>query len=436
MKEYKKNSISLFGAIGLGTGVMISAGIFALVGQIAELANKWFPLIFIAGSIVALLSAYSYIKFSHHFPSAGGIGHYLMKSFGKGIIASTASLMMIFSMIINQSLVARTFGSYTMELFGGANNTYIIPLLGVFIILFSLIVNLSGNSFIQAFTSIASFVKIIGLVIFSLIALYASQFVIGFSEIGNADTSQTWPYYIASIALAILAFKGFTTITNNGSEIVEPKKNIGRAIIISIAVSLVIYVFIAFAVSGSLSVSEIIRAKDYALAEAARPFFGGFGLWFTVILAIIATITAIIASVFAVSRLIAMLANMEMIPHKKISKNIKTQQQTLFYTVGLAILLTIFFDLTRIASLGALLYITMDMVIHYGLAVKMKDEIKSNKIIIWSAFTLDVIILSAFIYVKLLSDWFIVLIALMMIIVIGFTQTLFMAYQKKQQTED
>ena len=41
MNEPKRNSITLIGSIGLGTGVMISAGIFALLGQIAELSNQW-----------------------------------------------------------------------------------------------------------------------------------------------------------------------------------------------------------------------------------------------------------------------------------------------------------------------------------------------------------------------------------------------------------
>lgn len=49
MADYKKNSISLIGAVGLGTGVMISAGIFALLGQVAQLAGSWFPLMFIVG---------------------------------------------------------------------------------------------------------------------------------------------------------------------------------------------------------------------------------------------------------------------------------------------------------------------------------------------------------------------------------------------------
>ena len=38
--EYKKGSLSLLGTIAMGTGVMIGAGIFALTGQVAELAGE------------------------------------------------------------------------------------------------------------------------------------------------------------------------------------------------------------------------------------------------------------------------------------------------------------------------------------------------------------------------------------------------------------
>ena len=40
--EYTKNSLTLTGAVAMGTGVMIGAGIFALTGQVAELAGEWF----------------------------------------------------------------------------------------------------------------------------------------------------------------------------------------------------------------------------------------------------------------------------------------------------------------------------------------------------------------------------------------------------------
>ncbi|MFP4479195.1 MAG: APC family permease [Candidatus Izemoplasmatales bacterium] len=433
MKEYKKNSISLIGAIGLGTGVMISAGIFALLGQIAELSGRIFPFIFIGGSIVTAFSAYSYIKFSHHYPSAGGIGKYLVKSYGKGVIASSAALMMILSMVINQSLVARTFGSYTMELFGGPTNTWIIPTLGVGLLLFSLIVNLSGNFFIQTFTSFMSFVKILGLLIFSFGGLYATKFVFDLAETTSSAPDPSIAHYIGALALSILAFKGFTTITNNGAEIKKPKVNVGRAIMISILICLLVYLIISFAVSGNLTVSQIITHKDYALAEAARPAFGSLGLWFTVILAILATITAIIASVFAVSRLIAMLADMEMIPHKDFKENVRTQKQTLFYTVGIAIILTILFNLTRIASMGAILYITMDILIHYGLVKKLKDDIKSKAWIIWTAIVLDTIILGAFLYIKLSTDWLVVAVSVLIMIVLFVIQKIYFVNKRKEE---
>ena len=47
---YKKDSISLGGAVAMGTGVMIGAGIFALTGQIAELAVSLFPLALVLGA--------------------------------------------------------------------------------------------------------------------------------------------------------------------------------------------------------------------------------------------------------------------------------------------------------------------------------------------------------------------------------------------------
>ena len=124
MGKYKKNSLSLTGAISLGTGVMIGAAIFALLGQVAELSGSLFPIAFLVGAIIAGFSAYAYIKMSNAYPSAGGIAMYLKKAYGKGIITAVAALLMAFAMVINQSLVARTFGSYTMQLFDGNQHDF------------------------------------------------------------------------------------------------------------------------------------------------------------------------------------------------------------------------------------------------------------------------------------------------------------------------
>ncbi|TXC89795.1 APC family permease [Metabacillus litoralis] len=415
MPDYKKNSISLTGAVGLGTGVMISAGIFALLGQVAELSGSWFPLIFIIGSIVTAFSAYSYVKMSQEYPSAGGIGMFLVKAYGKGTITASAALMMAVSMIINQSLVARTFGTYTLQLFDGAQTEWLVPLLGVGLIVVSFLINISGNTFIQTFTSIASLIKIIGLSTMAIAGIIVADFAFTIPNKASNPPDIGIVSSVAAIALTILAFKGFTTITNSGEEITKPKKNVGRAITISILVSLSVYLLLAWAVSSNLTLSEIIAAKDYALAEAARPAFGDFGVWFTVILAIIATITGIIASVFAVSRMLAMLTEMKLIPHKHFHMPGSIQKHTLVYTVVLAIVLTVSFDLTRIASIGAILYLVMDIMIHWGVFRHLRKKVNANPFIVVSAIVLDLIVLSAFLWVKFQSDIVVVVVAILMI---------------------
>jgi amino acid transporter len=416
--NYKKESISLTGAIGLGTGVMISAGIFALLGQVAELSGSWFPLIFIAGGMVTGFSAYSYVKMSNKYPSAGGIGMFLVKAYGKGTLTASAALLMAFSMVINQSLVARTFGTYTLQLVDGEQSNFLIPLLGVGLLTFAFLVNISGNSFIQTFTGIASLVKIAGLAVFALAGLWVAGFTFQQAEGGANPPEPSMAGYIAAVALTILSFKGFTTITNSGSEINHPKKNVGRAITISILISLVVYLMLAWAVSSNLSLTEIIKAKDYALAEAARPAFGGAGLWFTVIIAIIATITGIIASVFAVSRMLAMLTDMKLIPHKHFGMPGSIQKHTLVYTIVSAMALTIFFDLSRIASMGAILYLVMDMMVHWGVFKHLRGKVGANPVIVLSALILDAIVLAAFIWVKAQSDLLVVGVSLAFMILI------------------
>tara|TARA_R100001086_G_scaffold232546_1_gene153799 strand:+ start:1020 stop:1445 length:426 start_codon:yes stop_codon:yes gene_type:complete len=72
--DYVKNSITLPGAMAMGTDVMIGAGIFALTGQIAELAGPLFPLSLIAGAVVTAFSAYTYAKMSNAFRQRAASG--------------------------------------------------------------------------------------------------------------------------------------------------------------------------------------------------------------------------------------------------------------------------------------------------------------------------------------------------------------------------
>jgi len=422
--NYKKNSMSLIGAISMGTGVMIGAGILALTGQIAELAGPLFPLAFLAAAVVTAFSAYSYVKLSNAYPSAGGIGMFLQKAYGKGTITAVGALLMYFSMVINESLVARTFGTYSVQLFNIDPGSWIVTALGISVLVFAFLLNISGNRMIGLFSLIMAFVKIGGILIFAIGGLWVSGVSLDNMPTNTSDSSVTG--FIAAMALAILAYKGFTTITNSGSEIVEPHRNVGRAIIISIMVCVLIYFLVAIAVANNLSISEIIAAKDYALAQAARPAFGDYGLWFTVAIAIIATISGVIASVFAVSRMLAMLTEMKLVPHSHFGMPGDIQKHTLVYTVVIAIFLTIFFDLSRIASLGAIFYIIMDIAIHWGVYRHLRKEISASGPVLLTAIAFDIVILVVFLIVKAEQDITVVYSALAGILLIVAGERIFL----------
>jgi amino acid transporter len=409
--EYKKGSLSLLGTIAMGTGVMIGAGIFALTGQVAELAGGLFPIAFIVAAVISGFSAYSYIKVASAYPSAGGIAMILKKAYGETTVTGAAALLMALSMIINESLVARTFGTYTLQLFPSDPAGIWVPVLAVGLIVAAFLVNLAGNKVIGTVSNVSAVVKIGGLLVFAAIAVAASGISLQTSIVPPSGDPSVGTF-LGGVALAILAFKGFTTITNTGDEVTEPKKNVGRAIIISLAICLVVYLAVCFAVASSLTLDELIAAKDYSLAEAARPAIGGYGTWFTVVIAMTATASGLLASIFAVSRMLAMLTEMKLIPHSHFGMPGDIQQHTLVYTVVIAAVLAAVFDLGRIASLGAIFYLMMDIAIHWGVLRHLHQDVGANRVVLGTAIALDIVALGAFLIVKGSSDPLIVVVSL------------------------
>lgn len=274
-------------------------------------------------------------------------------------------------------------------------------------------------------------IKIGGIAVFAIAGLWAAGFSFG-EVIPQSVPDYSATSYIGAMALSILAYKGFTTITNSGEEIKNPHKNVGRAIIISLAICTAVYMLVAFAVSSNLSIPEIIKAKDYSLAEAAKPAFGKYGLWFTVGIAIVATISGIIASIFAVSRMTAMLTKMDLIPHSHFGMPGNIQKHMLVYTAVIAIVLTVFFDLSRIASLGAILYLVMDIMIHWGVLKHIRKEIEAKASILITAILLDVVVLGAFLWIKGSKDMLVVIVALVLTILIFIGEKWFLQSNKAE----
>lgn len=169
---------------------------------------------------------------------------------------------------------------------------------------------------------------------------------------------------------------------------------------ISIALRTVLCLLITVAVTGRRTVPQIVRARDYALAEAAEPLFGAWGVRLTVLIAVVATLSGLVASLFSVSKLYDMLRDMGQVPGLPGREG----HQPLFITAGLAIVTAAFFDLSRIASLGAVLHLSMDVAIHLGILRHLKGDVGAKPWIPWTAILLDVAVLVPFVLMKARSD--------------------------------
>jgi amino acid transporter len=433
-EPYKAGSLSLFSTVAMGTGVMIGAGIFALTGQVAELAGRLFPLAFLLAAVVSGFSAYSYIRVTSKYPSAGGIAMILHKAYGKGAMTGACALLMALTMIINESLVARTFGAYALRLFAVDAGTWLVSALAVSLIMFAFLVNVAGNKVIGAISKITAVIKVLGIVGFAGATLWAADSFLGPGEGSAAGSSGGG--FVAAVALGILAYKGFTTITNSGGEVENPHRNVGRAIVISLLICVVVYLLVALSVASSLTVAQIVEAKDYSLAEAARPALGSYGVWFTVVIAMVATASGLLASVFAVSRMLAMLTDMNIIPHRHFGMPGTVQSHTLVYTVVLAALLAAFFDLTRIASLGAILYLFMDMAIQWGVLRHLREDVGAKAWILVSALLMDGVVLLVFIGMKWRADPMIITLAGLSIAFVFVFERLFLARRRSDNNDD
>ncbi len=403
----RTEKITLAGSISLGTGVMIGAGIFALVGQVAGFAGDWFPFAFLLGAIVAGVSSYSYVRYSSVNPSSGGIAMLLKDAYGPGVAAGSFSLFMYVSMVVAESLLARTFGTYLLRPFGFQDSAILVPLLGVGAIVIAAVVNLVGNRIVEGSATTTAVLKILGIAALAISGLIGTAVAgTGFFAEASGDSFDIVGL-LAGTTLCVLAYKGFTTITNQGDDIQDPKKNIARSIVISLLICTVLYLLITVSVESSIGAQGAVDARDYALAQAAEPLFGTWGVGITVAIAVVATLSGLLASLYSVSRLYAMLQDMRQAP----SLPDKVSHQPMIITAGLAIAATAFLDLTQIASMGAFLYLAMDIAVQWGVLRRLRAKIGASPWLPALTIALDLAILIPFAILKVQSDILTVIVA-------------------------
>ncbi len=305
--------MSLMDATLIGVGAMIGAGIFVLIGIAAGVAGPAIIITFVLNGLVALFTAMSYAELGSCYHDAGG-GYLWVKEGLPRWNGFISGWMGWFAHAVACSLYALGFGAYFELVFKEFSIN--IPQWGFFsaqkllaaaaAIIFAY-VNFRGASETGKIGNLVTITKIVILAIFigfgAELMLRKPDWTATFSPFMPSG----WSGIFKAMGLTFIAFQGFEVIAQSSEEIKNPKKNIPRAVFISLLIVVPIYLLVAVTAIGSVHPGNmspwayLAEKKEIALVDVARNFFSGGGIML-LFGGLISTMSALNATIFSSSR--------------------------------------------------------------------------------------------------------------------------------------
>lgn len=348
MSENGEHKIGFWPVVAIGVGGMVGGGIFAVLGLAVQLAHGGTPVAFALAGGVALLTAYSYAKLSVVYPSRGGTVTFLDRAFGSGLFTGSMNVLLWLSYVVMLSLYALAFGSYGATflpaVWQGPGKHALISLSVILI---------TGLNLLSAGVIGKAENWIVGLKVVILLFFVAVGFAgIHATRISTGEWSP--PLQLAAGGMIIfLAYEGFELIANTAEDVKDVARTLPRAYFTAVGFVIVLYVLVALVTVGNLPVNQIVAAKDYALAEAAKPFLGHAGFTLIAIAAMLSTASAINATLYGAARLSYCIARDGELPVEMERKVWGEPVEGLLITAVLTLFTANSLDLASVSTLGS-----------------------------------------------------------------------------------
>jgi len=368
-------TIGLLGAISIGIGGMVGGGIFAVLGEAVSLAHGATAVAFAVAGLVAFLTAYSYVKFSVRYQSEGGTVTFIDKAFGDNILSGSVNLMLWLSYLVTISLYATAFASYGETFFSHKTLLLHHALITIAIVI-PAIINLVSASFVGKSETIIVAIKV-SLLIFVIVA---GASYVDTERLSPVHWGSSFSIVVAGMIIFV-AYEGFELIANSAEDIKEPNKNLPRAFYASVVIVIALYVLISIITVGNVPEAELMKAKDYALAIAAKPSLGHMGFVLVSLAALLSTFSAINATIYGNARLGYIIATDGKLPKSLMKLKRAVPFNGVLYTTLFSLMLANTIDLTEIAIIGSAGFLLIFFLVNVS-AYRLKREIKANKYIV------------------------------------------------------
>ncbi len=298
----------------IGVGAMIGAGIFVLTGIAAGVAGPALILVFGLNGVVALLTAMAYAELGGAVHGAGG-GYLYIKASLPDPSGFLAGLMSWFAHAVACSLYALGFGAYFREVLSVTGihglSTPLLPVeiwLAVAIVTIFAVINYRGASETGKAGNVVTIAKVVTIGIFVAAGMWAMVHRPGWQGSFTPFMTSGWAGVIGAMGLTFIAFEGYEIIAQTSEEVEDPKRNVPRAVFLSLLIVIPIYLLVAVVAIGAvippagMAVTDYLgQAKELALVTAADQFLVGGGI-IILVGGLLSTVSALNATIYSSSR--------------------------------------------------------------------------------------------------------------------------------------
>ncbi|UCH26519.1 MAG: amino acid permease [Trueperaceae bacterium] len=377
-------TIGLFGATLIGVGAIVGGGILALAGVAFAAAGPGAIVAFMLNGVIALLTALTFAELSSAFPQSGGSYTFAKKVFSVRS-GFTVGWVVWFASIVAGVLYALGFAAFAvlvLEQLWGSFGNEVPAWLGSRLV--SLLLALSATTFYtleltRQRGSGRDWATIGKVVVFAVLLIGGLWVLVG-TPVQTA-LSPLRPFFpqgfggvFQAMGFTFIALQGFDLIAAAAGEIKSPSKTVPRAMLLSIAVALMIYLPLLLVVAtvgvepGDDIASLSFRHPETVLAVAAQTFLGSFGYWLVVVAALLSMLSALRANLFAASRIALSMARDRTMPRRigRLSESRGSPVTAILVSGGTLILLL--FILPDVAAAGAaasLIFLVMFSLTHW-----------------------------------------------------------------------
>jgi basic amino acid/polyamine antiporter, APA family len=329
----RRRSLGLTQATGVGVGAIVGGGVLALAGVAFATTGPSAMLAFALNGVIALLTAMSFAELASRFPQSGGTYLYARKvltveaAFAVGWVVWFASVVAAvlyalgFAVFLVPFLeqIVRAAGGTPPDWISGRFAVLFYALAAVAFYVWGLINSDKGGGEWATIGKLAvfSFLILAGFFVLLTDPPPVSEITRRFQPVlerGGSGLAQAMGY-------TFIALQGFDLIAAVGGEVKDPERNIPRAMFLSLATALVIYVPLLFLIVAVGAPDEPIAAMAAAdpeilVATAARNFLGPVGYWLIVVAGLLSMLSALHANLLAASSFARTMASDRTLPRR------------------------------------------------------------------------------------------------------------------------